>query len=127
MEQVHKGNRPTLGDLKKLNRLKWNGYRDVVLADNEESNKYVAAIMRELEITHDEINQQIFLIEDTKDVYESFYRIMDEKIKKNIEKAGLKKLVYGYEFQEFSFLSDAKNKCPNCKKNIFCEEHTLAR
>jgi len=80
MEEVKKGNRPTLAQLRELNQLKKKGYTEVILKEDEESNKYVAAIMEELQITHDEIVSRLFEIDDTTDRFNGYYQVIEEKI-----------------------------------------------
>lgn len=113
MAKVETGDRPTLQDLKNINQLKWNGYKDVIIAEHKDSQQYVSDVLNDIKKSHDEVTVHKVALEDLVETYDAPYRLMDKKIKKNIEAAGLTKVIYGYEFKEFSMMNDTKSKCKN--------------
>ena len=114
MDKVKNGVRPTFAELKNLNKMKWNGYLNVILDETEENQKYVAEVIKSLHDAQDAISNQIFEIQDMKEIFEEKYRHMDAITEKKMRETGVYKLIYGYEFQEFNFATELAVKCPKC-------------
>ena len=115
MERVKAGNRPTLAELRTLNRFQFKGYEKIVQDETKQMSDLLMKVLNDIKEADDEITHLMMQIDDTECFYGGLEQEIDKKIQKMIDDSGIRKVT---EFDEFNFILD--QSCISCRHNKFC-------